>query len=91
MTKTEHIDHPWFVQLGKVFLLFTERLQNKLNFSSLSVRAPQGAGVFITGTNSGYPNVEREGPEDPLRERFETVRLVIAGIVFVLLCIVWYL
>jgi hypothetical protein len=36
MTKTKHIDHAELVQLGKVFLLFTDRLQNTIDFSSLS-------------------------------------------------------
>jgi hypothetical protein len=36
MTKTKRIDHAELVQLGKVFLLLTERLQNTMDFSSLS-------------------------------------------------------
>jgi hypothetical protein len=36
MTKTKHIDHAELVQLGKVFLLLTERLQNTIDFSSMS-------------------------------------------------------
>lgn len=32
MTKTKHIDHAELVQLGKVFLLLTERLQTRWTF-----------------------------------------------------------
>lgn len=33
MTKTNHIDHTELVQLGKVFLLLTQRQQNTMDFS----------------------------------------------------------